>query len=172
MLRTRLLSIALTMIIQLTFSLGLTSPCGAQEWQIRKPRGTIKVVEMFNPTGAAMLNYAEGLVTTDRDNHIVPCLAKDWRWIDDRTIEFKLREDVRFHNGEQFNAKAVETNWNAYKALKNPRVVSTTNLPDDTKFEIISNFLVRFTLPEPDGLALAKFNFFLGISCHFTFFIK
>ena len=45
------------------------------------------------------------LVTTDKDNNWVPCLAKDWRWIDDKTIEFKLREDIRFHNGEKFNAE-------------------------------------------------------------------
>ena len=34
-------------------------------------------------------------------------LATSWEWIDDLTIEFKLREDVTFHNGEAFNADDV-----------------------------------------------------------------
>lgn len=34
-------------------------------------------------------------------------LAKSWTWIDDTTLEFKLREGVRFHNGEPFDADDV-----------------------------------------------------------------
>lgn len=34
-------------------------------------------------------------------------LAKSWKQIDDRTIEFDLREGVRFHNGEEFDADSV-----------------------------------------------------------------
>ena len=60
-------------------------------------------------------NYAEGLVTLDKDNNFVPCLAEGWRWIDERTIEFRLRQGVSFHNGETFNAEAVRINWEAYK---------------------------------------------------------
>ncbi len=68
-----------------------------------------------------MFNYAEGLVALDKDNNWIPCLAKDWRWIDDRTIEFKLRKDVTFQNGEEFNAEAVRVNWEAYRELECPR---------------------------------------------------
>lgn len=34
-------------------------------------------------------------------------LATEWKWIDDVTIEFKLRERVTFHNGEPFTADDV-----------------------------------------------------------------
>ncbi|WP_277620958.1 ABC transporter substrate-binding protein [Pseudophaeobacter leonis] len=34
-------------------------------------------------------------------------LATSWEWIDDLTIEFRLREGVTFHNGEAFNADDV-----------------------------------------------------------------
>ena len=34
-------------------------------------------------------------------------LATAWKWIDDTTIEFTLREGVTFHNGEVFNADDV-----------------------------------------------------------------
>ena len=42
-----------------------------------------------------------------------PGLAKTWEYVDDRTIEFNLREGVTFHNGETFDADDVvyTLNW-------------------------------------------------------------
>lgn len=34
-------------------------------------------------------------------------LAKSWTWVDDKTVEFELREGIRFHNGEAFDADDV-----------------------------------------------------------------
>ncbi|MGF1526325.1 MAG: ABC transporter substrate-binding protein [Candidatus Competibacterales bacterium] len=34
-------------------------------------------------------------------------LATEWAWIDDTTLEVKLRQDVKFHNGEAFTADDV-----------------------------------------------------------------
>lgn len=28
-----------------------------------------------------------------------PLLAKAWRWVDDVTLEFQLRDDIKFHDG-------------------------------------------------------------------------
>jgi peptide/nickel transport system substrate-binding protein len=93
----------------------------------------------------------------DKDNNYTPGLAEDWRWIADRTIEFKLRQGVTFHNGEKFDAEAVRVNWEEYKRMETPKPVRFINLPDETQFEIIDDYTVRFTLPQPDGLALVKF---------------
>ena len=38
----------------------------------------------------------------------VPVLAKSFKRIDNQTIEFELREDVSFHNGNKFDAKDVK----------------------------------------------------------------
>lgn len=38
---------------------------------------------------------------------LVPSLAKSWRYVDSTTIEFTLREDVRFHDGSEFDADDV-----------------------------------------------------------------
>jgi len=107
-----------------------------------------------------MLDYAEGLVTLDKDNNWVPCLAEDWRWINDRTIEFMLREGVRFHNGEKFNAEAVRVNWEEYKRMEVPRPHRFLVPSDQTLFEMIGEHTVRFTFPEPDGLAFVKLRWF------------
>lgn len=159
--RTRLLFFTLSSIIQLSLSLTLSSITIAQDWSIRvKPRGTLKVVDLYQPSVSVMLNYVEGLVSTDRNNKAIPCLAKDWRWIDEETIEFQLREGVKFHNGERFDAEAVRVNWDAYRKMQNPRVISYTNLPDETQLQIVDDYTVRFTFPKPDGLAFVKFRWF------------
>src|SRR5476651_2209276 len=48
-----------------------------------------------------LLNYDE------RTQQFVPRLAKSWKRIDDRTLEFELRDDVKFHNGDRFDADDV-----------------------------------------------------------------
>ena len=50
----------------------------------------------------------DGLVYRDPEtNEYTGNLATEWTWIDDKTIEFKLREGVTFHNGEPFDADDV-----------------------------------------------------------------
>ena len=50
----------------------------------------------------------DGLIYRDPEtNEYVGNLATSWEWIDDTTLEFKLREGVTFHNGEAFNADDV-----------------------------------------------------------------
>ncbi len=156
---------ALLAFIQLSLGIVLSPPSLAQEWEVRvKPKGIIRVVDLHDPSPSAVMNYAEGLVELDKDNNLMPCLAEDWRWIDERTIEFKLEQRVRFHNGEKFNAESVRVNWQEYRKMENPRVVALTMLPDETLFEIIDEYTVRFTFPEPDGLAFVKFLMFFQIA--------
>lgn len=40
-------------------------------------------------------------------NTLVPMLADSWEYLDDMTIEFQLRDDVTWHNGDHFNADDV-----------------------------------------------------------------
>ncbi len=40
-----------------------------------------------------------------------PLLARSWRWVDDTTLEFELREDVRFHDGSSFDADDVVASY-------------------------------------------------------------
>ena len=43
----------------------------------------------------------------ERAQKIIPRLAKAWRQVDDKTVEFDLRDDVTFHNGDHFSADDV-----------------------------------------------------------------
>jgi peptide/nickel transport system substrate-binding protein len=162
--RRKFFLLAILAFIQFTLSIILSPPSLAQEWHLRKHRGSLRVLDLREPWTSLWLNYAEGLVTVDKDNNWVPCLAEDWRWIDERTIEFRLRQAVTFHNGERFNAEAVRVNWEAYKKMEHPRFDSSVELPDETVFEIIDEYKVRFTFPEPDGLAFTKLRFFIQVA--------
>jgi ABC-type transport system substrate-binding protein len=157
----RLLFSPLSILVFIQIALGIPStPSLAQEWKFRKPRGTLNVVQLVEPCADVNLNYAEALVGLDKDNELIPLLAEDWRWIDDQTIEFRLRKGVTFHNGEKFNAEAVRINWEAYRSLENPSLWKTFNLPDETELDVISEHTVRFKFPVPDGLAFVKLMVF------------
>ena len=68
-------------LIQRSLGISLLPPSLAREWELRvKPRGTLKVVDLRYPSVSVFASYAEGLVTPDKDNNLVPCLAEDWRW--------------------------------------------------------------------------------------------
>src|SRR5699024_9555455 len=77
---------------------------------------TADSLDPHNTTDTASKNIfsvsTETLVKLDEDGEVVPSLAKDWEEEDDgKTWVFKLEEDVTFHDGEQFNAEAVKTNF-------------------------------------------------------------
>src|SRR5690349_25123666 len=56
----------------------------------------------------------EGLLGVDTKGEIVPRLAKSATMSDDgKTITFKLREDVKWHDGEKFTAADVAFTFNA-----------------------------------------------------------
>ncbi len=48
------------------------------------------------------------LVRIMPDDSLEPCLAESWEVLDETTIQFKLRQDVKYHNGEPFSAHDVK----------------------------------------------------------------
>src|SRR5215475_14302886 len=47
------------------------------------------------------------LTTRDNANKLIPSLALSWKLVDPTTWEFKLRQGVKFHGGEDFTADDV-----------------------------------------------------------------
>ena len=152
-------------IIQFTLSAALPQLSLAQEWSVRgKQQGILKIVDLGFPSENVRENCNEALLCLDKDNNFEACLAEDWRWIDDRTIEFALRRGVTFHNGEEFSAETIKANWEVYRKMGTPVMAPFLSLPDETLFEIVDRNTVRFTFPGPDGLAEVKFLFFTQIA--------
>jgi len=82
-----------------------------------------------------------------------PSLAQAWRWIDDKTLEFDLREDIEFHNGEPFDADDVVY---TLQFVANPanRVITQGNVNWIERVEKTGRFRVRLITRRPFPAAL------------------
>lgn len=122
------------------------------------PRGEIRVVDKSPANwGSITYNVMEHLMDLDKDGGLVPRLATNWRWLDERTLEVELRRDVRFHNGEVFNADIVKLNWEKNNRLRQPHAIgSHFNFPPGSRLEIVDPYKVVFHFSRVDGGALIK----------------
>jgi peptide/nickel transport system substrate-binding protein len=103
---------------------------------------------------------------------IVPDLATAWSWSPDGTqLTFRLREGVRWHDGQPFTAKDVECTWNmllgtsAAKLRLNPRRSWYWNVDRVTAD---GDYATTFHLkqPQPALLALLASGYSPVYSCH------
>jgi peptide/nickel transport system substrate-binding protein len=59
--------------------------------------------------GAVGSQVFDGLIMRTPDMKLVPGLATKWEFLDKNTkLRFTLRQNVKFHNGEPFDAEAVK----------------------------------------------------------------
>ncbi|MDQ0205742.1 glutathione ABC transporter substrate-binding protein [Alkalicoccobacillus murimartini] len=93
-------------------------------------------------------NVYDRLVTQNESMDLEPGLATEWNTIDPTTWEFKLREDVTFHDGTEFNADAVKANLE--RSLAEETISPTAYLYDRIEeVEVVDDYTVRFHLSEP-----------------------
>ncbi|TVQ35005.1 MAG: glutathione ABC transporter substrate-binding protein [Spirochaetaceae bacterium] len=97
----------------------------------------------------------DGLVRRTDDMGVEPALATDWRFVDDRTIEFSLRQGVLFHNGEAFTARDVKF---TYETLLDREAGfagrSRLAMIDVENIEIIDDYTIRIPTNEPFAAVL------------------
>jgi peptide/nickel transport system substrate-binding protein len=80
-------------------------------------------------------------------------LATSWKWIDDTTLELKLREGVKFHNGEPFDADDVVYTVNFVADPKNG-VVTQTNVNWLKEARKVDAYTVQIVTKTPFPTAL------------------
>jgi peptide/nickel transport system substrate-binding protein len=111
-------------------------------------------IASFSTEAAYMANIYEQLVRVNppgsKDTYS-PLLAESWeKSADGLTWTFKLRKDVKFHDGEPFNAAAVVK---SIEAEKDHAGASFIWLPLD-KVEAVDDLTVKFTLKYAQPLEL------------------
>lgn len=83
-----------------------------------------------------------------------PLLATSYKWIDNLTLEFDLRNDVVFHDGSGFDADDVVYTVN-HVANEDNGVLTLANVKWMKNAEKLSQYKVRINLREPFPAALA-----------------
>ncbi|MFT3688842.1 ABC transporter substrate-binding protein [Paenirhodobacter sp.] len=83
-----------------------------------------------------------------KTNQYVGNLAVEWSWVDDKTMEFKLRQGVTFHNGEAFTADDVVYTFNFLVDPKNG-VKNTANSAWIDHAEKVDDYTVRLHMKAP-----------------------
>ena len=105
-------------------------------------------------TYAAMF---DALTRVDNKGVVRARLAKYWKTINSTTWRFTLRQGVKFSNGEDFNADAVNATVDfLISADGRKTVIGSTELPDVTGATKVSEYVVDITTKTPDAILPAK----------------
>ena len=134
---------------------------GGLAQKVPAPRGELRIVDKHPGNWSTItFNVMDHLLELDKDGKVVPRLATSWRWLDENTLEMKLRRGVRFHNGEIFDAEIVKLNFEENTRLKQPHAIGEfLSFKPGSRLIVVDPDTVRFSFPEPDGAALAKLIF-------------
>jgi peptide/nickel transport system substrate-binding protein len=105
-------------------------------------------VIVLSPDRFLMDHIGDTLLRWEKPGQLGPGLATAWRNIDPLTWELKLRQGVKFHNGEPFDAAVVKFSYDTMLApdLKSP---SKTNHAFVKSIEVVDDFTVRVHTREP-----------------------
>src|SRR6266568_371066 len=130
---------------------GVAAPSYKPEGELRYAVYVTISPSWFDPAEVATVGlttfwfcYAlhDALVRPMPDNPMAPNLAESWTVSDDqRVYEFKLREGLKFHNGDPFTAEDVKFSFLRYKSkIMHEKV---------REVEIVDPYRVRFHLHQP-----------------------
>ena len=91
----------------------------------------------------------ESLADLDADGRLVPRLAESWRRVDANVWEFKLRRNVKFHDGSTLAAEDVVYALGRPATLTASPATLNGFLKDISKAEAVDANTVRFTTSTP-----------------------
>lgn len=93
----------------------------------------------LSPNNSLLLHIFEPLIMRDANQRLVPGLASSWKALGDLTWEFKLRENVHFHDGSPFTAEDV--------AFTLKRVPNVPNSP--SSFATFTKSIIEVKIVDP-----------------------
>lgn len=127
----------------------------------RVPDSLDPVTENSNVNLRTVYSLYETLVKTDyRDGgKLKPGLATEWTVLDAKTVEFKLRDGVSFHNGDTLDAADVVATFDPKRRGldENVQVAAKQFLGGVDHVEVIDDMTVRIHMKEADAIALNRF---------------
>lgn len=129
---------------QTTLRIGLQDDIGSLD-----PARSVQFVDRI-----VFTSLCNSLVDVGPDLKIVPMLATSWTTsADGKTMTFKLRQGVKFQDGEPFNAAAVKANIERYLTLPTSNRKSELSSVDHA--DVVDDSTVKIVLKQPDAALLA-----------------
>ena len=147
-----LMSLFVFALLAAVVSVGLAQPVTLTVAQGADPVTLDPHGQNDQPSARVRVQIFETLVNHDANLEIVPGLAKSWEQIDETTWEFKLRENVTFHNGDPLTANDVKYSFERIKTLPSPAAYLIEVV---TAVEVVDDYTVRLKLEYPFAPILA-----------------
>jgi peptide/nickel transport system substrate-binding protein len=111
-------------------------------------------------------NFVETLIDYNyTTGKLEPCLATEWRMVNDVTVELKLRKNVKCHNGEDFDASDVEYMFGPARLVGKDAPgypVGSIFFPTLKEVKAVDSHTVRFVTTTPDPVILNRLSGFVG----------
>ena len=95
----------------------------------------------------------DGLTRITRSGDVLPALALSWEQEEDTVWIFKLRPDVKFSNGEPFNAAAVIAAFEFLQSDQGSTAAAAREVSDVTSVLARDEHTVEFVTAAPSPLA-------------------
>lgn len=101
-------------------------------------------------TSTILRNVSDPLIRKNFDGEFVPGLASEWSISEDGlTWTFKLREDVKFHDGTPFNAEALKANFDRIIDPETTAVSARTAVGSMASTSVVDEYTFEFVTEEP-----------------------
>ena len=121
------------------------------EGVVGAPRYPNPLLSDPNPVDRELVNLIyDGLTAYDQTGQLVPALARSWSVAEDgRTIQFELRNDVRWHDGEPFTARDVVATYSLLQDDTLPVEARLRALWQSVTITAVDDDTLTFGLSEP-----------------------
>ncbi len=106
----------------------------------------------LSPNNSMMLHVFDPLIKRDENQKLAPGLATSWKALDDLTWEFKLRKNVRFHDGSPFTAEDVAFTLKRAPDVPNSPSSFATFVKPITEVKIVDPHTIIFKTATPHVL--------------------
>ena len=98
----------------------------------------------LTPNNAMATHVFETLVKSDPALKTYPGLAESWKAISDTEWEFKLRKNVKWHNGEPFTAEDVAATIKRIPNVPNSPASFAVFVRSITDVNVVDSHTIRF----------------------------
>jgi peptide/nickel transport system substrate-binding protein len=113
----------------------------------------------------AMAHYTfDPLIEQDEKQNLKPGLAVSWKPVNDLTWEFKLRQNVTFHDGSPFTAEDVKFTLNRGQNVPNSPSSFKRYMAHIKKVEIVDPHTIQFSTEKPFPLMATYLSTFVIVS--------